>query len=80
MAVRDVLILGLEMIDLHQGMTGEELKGVKPGLGGVAMAQLEVMSALARGDWKAAARKQAGTWLMLARTVAERLRPKRQRA
>ena len=80
MAVPDVLILGVEMIDLHQGMTGEELRGVQPGFGGVAMAQLEVMSALARGEWKNAARKQAGTWLMLARTVAGRLRPKRQRA
>jgi hypothetical protein len=68
------------VIDLHQGMTGEELRDVKPGLGGVAMSQLEVMAALARGDWKGAARKQAGTWLLLARTAFDRLKTKRQRA
>jgi hypothetical protein len=68
------------VIDLHQGMTGEELRDVKPGLGGVAMSQLEVMAALARGNWKDAARKQAGTWVLLARTVAGRLKAKRQRA
>ena len=67
------------VIDLHQGMTGEELRDVKPGLGVVALSQLDVMSTLFRGDWKGAARKQAGTWLLLAKTVAGRLKPKRQR-
>ena len=68
------------MIDLHQGMTGEELRDLKPGLGSVAMLQLEVMSTLMRGNWKSAARKQAGTWWLLAKTVASALVPKRERA
>jgi len=67
------------VIDLHQGMTGEELRDVKPGFGGVALSQLDVMSTLFRGDWKGAARKQAGTWMLLAKTVAVKLVPKRQR-
>jgi hypothetical protein len=65
------------MIDLHQGMTGEELREVKPGLGGVAMAQLDALSTLLRGQWKQAALKQAGTWRLLARTALARVRPKK---
>ena len=66
------------MIDLHQGMTGEELREMKPGLGQVAMAQLDTVSSFLRGDLKAAARKQAGTWMLLGKTVLARLRPRQR--
>src|SRR5262249_52281486 len=68
------------MIDLHQGMTGEELRELKPGLGSVAMLQLEVMSTLMRGGWKNAARKQAGTWWLLGKRAGGALIPKGERA
>jgi hypothetical protein len=59
-----VLLIAV-MIDLHQGMTGEELRDAKPGLGGVAFAQLDAWSALLKGDLRAAVRKQLGTWRLL---------------
>ena len=57
------------MIDLHQGVTGEELRDVEPGLGAVALAQLDVVDALIKGEWKRAARKQAGAWVLLGRVA-----------
>jgi hypothetical protein len=62
------------MIDLHQGLTGEELRDVNPGLGAVAMAQIDVWSSCARGDWRAALRKQLAAWRLLLRTGFKVLR------
>ena len=71
-----MLILA-KMIDLHQGTTGEELREVKPGLGAVALAQLDVVDAVLKGNWRGAARKQAGAWVLLGKAVAATLRRRR---
>ena len=50
------------MIDLHQGTTGEELRELRPGLGSVALAQLDVVGALLKGQLALAARTVAGAY------------------
>ena len=46
------------MIDLHQGFSGQELVDVAPTVTSVAVVQLDAALALARGQWKRAAREQ----------------------
>lgn len=46
------------MIDLHQGFSGGELKEVSPTLASLAVVELDVATALARGQLRRAARGQ----------------------
>jgi hypothetical protein len=62
------------MIDLHQGITGEEAGASAQGLGGLAFAQLDVASAVFRGQLALAARKQVAVWALLGRVLWARLR------
>ena len=66
------------MLDLHQGFTGEEARDAPATVSSLAVAQLEVASALSRRQWKDAARQQVAAWGLLGRvaaaTVKDRLR------
>jgi hypothetical protein len=62
------------MIDLHQGINGQELRELPPGLGTVGFAQLDVVRALLKGRVLSAIRLQAGTWLLLGRVVMAQAR------
>ncbi|HJZ84542.1 MAG TPA: hypothetical protein VKN99_05190 [Polyangia bacterium] len=64
------------MIDLHQGVTGEELRELEPGLGSVALAQLDSLGSLLKGDLGAAARKQVDTWRLLGRALVAGVKSK----
>jgi hypothetical protein len=66
------------MLDLHQGFTGEEAEDAPATVSSVAVAQLEVASALSRGNFREAAKQQVTTWRLLGRlaaaTVADKIR------
>jgi hypothetical protein len=68
------------MIDLHQGFSGRELDEVPPTLASLAVVQLDVATALARGELRRAARGQLAAWRLagqaLVATVRERFAPK----
>ena len=62
------------MIDLHQGFSGRELKEVSATLGSVAVVQLDATMALARGQFRRAARGQLAAYKLLGRAVVEGLK------
>jgi hypothetical protein len=65
------------MLDLHQGFSGHELDQVPPTVASVAVVQLDAAMALARGQWKRAAREQVAAARLLGqlmwRGVRERI-------
>ena len=46
------------MIDLHQGFSGRELVELEPGVGAVAVLQLDTVMAAAKGEYRRAAQGQ----------------------
>lgn len=46
------------MIDLHQGFSGRELEELEPGVGAVAVLQLDTVMAAAKGEYRRAAQGQ----------------------
>lgn len=66
------------MIDLHQGINGGELSGVAPRLSELTAAQLDVCTALLKGQWARAARCQWQAARTLAGAARELLRERRR--
>ncbi len=57
------------MLDLHQGFSGHELDEVSPTVASVALVQLDAATALARGQWKRAARGQVAAARLLGQVM-----------
>jgi hypothetical protein len=57
------------MIDLHQGFSGNEMREMKPGVGSVAFAQIDVWTAALKGQWWLAVRRQVQTWQLIGRVA-----------
>ena len=68
------------MFDLHQGFTGDESAAASPTVASVAVAQLDVASALSRGQVMEAARRQLDAWRLLGRVTVAAVRAKLDRA
>ncbi len=62
------------MIDLHQGFSGRELDEVPPTLTSLAVVQLDAATALARGQWRRAARGQLAAARLLGRALVQGVR------
>lgn len=62
------------MIDLHQGFSGRELEEVPPTLASLAVVQLDVATALSRGELRRAAREQLAAWRLCGQAIVAGLR------
>jgi hypothetical protein len=62
------------MIDLHQGFSGRELDEVPATLTSVAVVQLDVATALARGQLRRAARGQLACARLIGQALVRGLR------
>jgi hypothetical protein len=62
------------MLDLHQGFTGDEAESAPATVSSLAVAQLEVASALSKGRFREAAAQQLAAWRLLGRVAAATVR------
>ena len=67
------------MIDLHQGFSGRELEEVPPTLASLAVVQLDAATALARGEFKRAARGQLAAARLLGQALVRGVRERLKR-
>ena len=68
------------MIDLHQGFSGRELDEVPPTLTSLAVVQLDVATALARGELRRAARGQLAAARLLGQALLRGMRERLARS
>ena len=67
------------MIDLHQGFSGRELEEVPPTLTSLAVVELDVAAALARGQLRRAARAQWAAARLCAQAIVRSARERLSR-